>query len=180
MKSLVDDLLKEDKESPIKQEFAPPDYDQIEEEEILSSTDWDILLSGGDDGSTKESSKSLMTFSEGDIILEEGKNYMMVCQIASGSCRIEKSVPDSEMSVVLGTMNEGEILGEINFLTGNPASASVIAESRVDMYVIGPTIKEVFSKYPDVVIRFYHFLCSSLAKRIVQREREGWGRSKTE
>lgn len=148
-----------------------------DEDEILSSKDWDILLSGGDGTSTKESLSSLMTFSEGDAIIEEGKSYMMVCHIASGSCRIEKNLPDSDMSVVLGTMTEGEVFGEINFLTGFLASASVIAESRVDMYVIGPTVRDVFASNPHVVIRFYHYLCTSLAKRIVQREKEGWGRS---
>jgi len=148
-----------------------------EEEKILSDLDWDILLAGGDETTIKENSQALMTFSKGDVILEEGKNYMMVCQIASGSCRIEKNIPESNMCVELGRMREGEVFGEINFITGKPASASVVAESRVDMYVIGPSVQSVFAKNPGVVIRFYHYLCASLARRIILRESEGWGRS---
>merc|ERR1712232_420614 len=86
-------------------------YDQnvddiLEDEEILSSKDWDTILTGSGSGGCN--STSLMTFSKGDVILEEGKNYMMVCQIASGECRIEKNVPESDMSIVLGPMRSGE------------------------------------------------------------------------
>ena len=71
----------------------------------MTSADWDIILSGGE--TTKKNSGSLMTFSPGDAILEEGLQYNMVCQIASGTCRIEKRVPDRDLFVELGQMKSG-------------------------------------------------------------------------
>lgn len=142
----------------------------------MTSADWDIILAGGE--TAKKNSGSLMTFSPGDAILEEGLQYNMVCQIASGTCKIEKRVPDSDLFVELGQMKSGEVFGEINFLTGKCATASVIADSRVDMYVVGPTIQDIFPNYPDVVVRFYNYLCNSLARRIEQRFDEGWGTNK--
>ena len=102
----------------------------------------------------------------------------MICQIVSGNCRIEKQLPDQpDISIVLGKMKPGEIFGEITFLTEGPATASVYADDDfVDMYFIdGKYLKEtLLETHPQVVVRFYNYLCINLAKRIAQREKEGW------
>jgi len=177
LQGLINDLKEVASDEVVKPVSPVLERASQDSDEVMSSSDWDILLSGGIGATQKHNSRALMTFSKGDVILEEGKKYMMVCQIASGSCRIEENIPDSNMSAVLGVMSEGEVFGEINFMTGRAATASVVAATRVEMYVIGPSVKTVFSRHPGVVNRFYHYLCASLAKRIVQRESEGWGRS---
>ena len=135
----------------------------------LTPEDWETLL-----GSTKP----ILTFSKGDPIMIEGQHYSMICQIVSGTCRIEKQLPDQPISIVLGKMFPGEIFGEITFLTEGTATASVYADEDVDMYFIdGKYLKETLMKtHPHVVVRFYNYLCVNLAKRIAQREKEGWRR----
>lgn len=148
---------------------------QLEEEDILSGEEWEIILDGD------ASWNPLIKFSPGDIILREGQQYSMICQIATGTCRIEKLVPDSDnISIVLGRISNGEIFGEIQFLTERTASASVIAEDFVDMYVIdGHFVRDIlFKSQPQVTVHFYHYLCSVLSQRVEQREKEGWGRKK--
>ena len=119
----------------------------------------------------------MVTFNKGDVILREGQHYSMICQIVTGNCRIEKEVKGSNVAVVLGKMKPDEIFGEINFLTESGASATVIADDdEVDMYFIdGKFLKEkLLITHPKVVVRFYHYLCTILAKRIALREQEGW------
>ena len=142
----------------------------------LTSRDWDILISGGVDAPNCKRDKTLMTFTEGDVIIEEGKPIRMVGHIASGTCRVAKALSSGQASAVLGYLQEGDTFGEINFLTGALATASVIAETTVDLYIINYSIREtVFPYYPQVAIRFFHYLCVCLYRRIIQREEEGWG-----
>lgn len=146
-------------------------------EEILSNEEWDILLNGN------SSWNSIIRFSPGDIIFQEGLKHSIICQITSGTVRIEKLVPgDKNLAVVLDSMGPGEVFGEIQFLTDSVASASVIAQDYVDMYIIdGDFIKTtLFSANPSLVINFYRYLCMILSKRIIKRESEGWGRKRSE
>jgi len=59
-------------------------------------------------------------------------------------------------------MNTGALFGEMSFLEGGAATASVIAdEDAVDMYIIeGYFINIVFVKYPDLAGRFYCYIAS--------------------
>lgn len=139
----------------------------------LSNSDWDILFKGN-------MGKSFLQFFKNDAILTEGEKVRMICQISSGTCRIEKKHPTEEnVSIVIGRLGPGEIFGEINFCTNGTASATVVADSFVELYFIDAEYlhNEVFPKDPQLVLRFYSYICSVLTKRIVERESEGWGPS---
>lgn len=162
--SVIKDKETEDHDTPIIEESTDGNF--------LRPEEWNILLGGERD--------KTMTVAKGDTIIQEGQKYSLICQIVSGSCRIEKEVPGSpEEAVVLGLMHPGELFGEITFLTEGVATASVIAEEDVELYFIdGSFLKEeLFASHPQLVVRFYHYLCRILSARIAQREQEGWGRS---
>jgi len=159
-----------------KESDGEPDAPVVEESpdgNFLRPEEWNLLLGG-------EKRDKTMTVAKGDVIIREGQKYSLICQIVSGSCRIEKLVPGSdEENVVLGVLHPGELFGEITFLTEGVASASVVAEDDVELYFIdGSYLKdELFLSHPQLVVRFYHYLCRILSARIAQREQEGWGRS---
>jgi hypothetical protein len=114
--------------------------------------------------------------------------------LSTGVCRIEKKCPKKKPpaenttntssanvnqreefeTIVLGTMRDTETFGEISFLEGAPASASVIADSEsVTCYIIeGTFINVLFVAYPSLAGRFYHYLASILARRLRKQERE--------
>lgn len=149
----------------------------IDEETSMLSRDWDMLLAGSMSFTTLD--QASLVFNAGDVIIQEGKRYSAIFQIASGACKIEKALPGSEShSVVLGTLKAGEIFGEMSFFTEEAASATVVAEEEVEMYMIdGEYVKTSLSQSnPEVMIKFYRYLCSVISGRIEQREEEGWGR----
>jgi len=150
----------------------------IEEDTAMTSEDWDLLLSQSMQYTSL--GQQSLSYLAGDVVIHEGKKYSAIFQIASGSCKIEKTVPGHEQhSVVLGRLSAGEIFGEMSFFTNNPASATVLAEDDVEMYMVdGDFVKTMLAKsHPAIMIKFYRYLCSVLSARIQQREEEGWGRS---
>lgn len=134
-------------------------YSEKEKHQPLSSDDWDLILRG---------SKAVL-YQKDEKIVTEGENYQKIFQIESGSCRIEK-VSNDGVNTVLGTIKEGETFGEISFLEGEGASASVIADGDVELYIIeGYFINVLFSTQPGFAGRFYHYLCSILASRLAPK-----------
>lgn len=126
--------------------------------ESLSQDDWDFLLRGA----------KLQSFQRNDPIVTEGQIFQRIYQIVDGVCRIEKA----GVSRVLGTMEAGQMFGEISFLISGGATASVIADSEiVEVHVLeGYFINILFGMRPEIAGRFYKHLASVLQKRIRSRE----------
>lgn len=121
--------------------------------------DWRLVLQGA---------KGL-NFEKDAVILKEGTDIGAIYQIVQGNCRIEKETPEGKK--VLGSMEQGQLFGEMSFLQGGGATVSVVADEEVTVYVIeGGYINALFGRYPDLAGRFYHFLSSVLANRLNKRE----------
>lgn len=73
-------------------------------------------------------------YKEGDIIIEEGDASDFAYQILSGE--VEIFVTRDGQKVVLGMMKEGEFLGEMGIVDGQPRSASALAKSRVSVAIL--------------------------------------------
>jgi len=67
------------------------------------------------------------TFSDGDVIIEEGSFGSWIYVILEGSVRVKKTT--AKRIVTIDTLKEGEIFGEMVFLEGGTGarSASVVA-----------------------------------------------------
>ena len=70
-------------------------------------------------------------------------------------------------------MGVGSLFGEMSFLEGGGATASVITDSdTVEMYILeGHFINIVFVKHPDLSGRFFAYLASVIAERLNSREK---------
>jgi CRP-like cAMP-binding protein len=86
-----------------------------------------------------------------------------------------EAIPELKHDLEVSIMCENETFGEVSFLfsqkTAAKASASVVADSQVDLYIIeGSWINILFVKYPGMAGRFYHYLASVLAHRLKKQE----------
>lgn len=129
----------------------------------LSEEEWDLILN--------PKTESVIEYQRGDCIIQEGVAYKVLFQTVSGTCRVEKQVNDDGLQTILGTINAGEVLGEINFFTHKEASASVVVTTpNTEVYLIDKEYlwKELIQTNPGVVMRFYFHLCSIVSTRLAK------------
>jgi CRP-like cAMP-binding protein len=73
-----------------------------------------------------------MSYSNGDVIIEEGSQGSWIYVILEGSAKVKKRTPRG--FITIDTLGAGEVFGEMVFLEGGkrPRSASIVAaEGRV-------------------------------------------------
>jgi len=71
---------------------------------------------------------------DGEAILEEGTWAYYAYVLKSGRAKVFKNIDGKP--VLLGTLNQGEIFGEVAFLGGAKRTASVIADGDVEVDMI--------------------------------------------
>jgi CRP-like cAMP-binding protein len=62
-------------------------------------------------------------FQKEDIVVGQGQCFQRIFQIVKGECRIEKTINNERVSS--GRIGDGEIFGEMSFVLGGGAKASV-------------------------------------------------------
>jgi hypothetical protein len=87
----------------------------------LTKEDWDLVLKGA----------KTEVYSKGETVICEGQQYQRLYHIGRGSCLIKRD------NKILRRLEQGEMFGEISFLEGGGASATIEAgESGVELYII--------------------------------------------
>ena len=120
--------------------------------EYLTPNDWALVADKSDQ----------ITFAKGDVIIHAGRQPRHVFVILTGKARIE-----SRPGVKLAQVSEGDICGDMSFLEGTLASASVIAETKVEALAIEwPKLQQLFDLYPHLGSRFYRSLALNLSRRL--------------
>lgn len=132
---------------------------------LPSRADWNTITKGA----------RYVTFKKDAIVMKEGEATTRVFQLVSGECRFEKVIDGQNR--VLGKMALAEgstdnLFGEISFLEGGKASASVVCDKDDTKVAIieGYWLDVLFQYYPELSGRFYHYLANVLSKRLKQRE----------
>ena len=81
----------------------------------------------------------------GDVLVEEGQAKPELVFIASGAASVERA------GVMVGVCGPGDFLGEMSFLTGKPASATVRVANEARCCVFDPgVLKAVIEKNPAI------------------------------
>lgn len=111
-------------------------------------------------------------YREGDTILSEGERRCAIFVVRKGTVRIERA--HMGFNVEISRLQVGEIFGEMSFVEEFGASASVIAESDVDVSVIDEA-QVVSAGRADQ--SFYGRFYRSVAEVLSQRLRETTVRS---
>ena len=101
----------------------------------------------------------LKEFNEGAVIMNEGEVAAEIFEMISGSARVTHN------SETVGQINEGEVFGEISFLTQSKRTATVKASEKCLVRVIGEAdFFDLIKTNP----RFLISIAKTLAKRIVE------------
>lgn len=112
-----------------------------------------------------EERAEMRDFVAGDVLIEEGKPIQSIFLIRSGTVEVNRMVRNKQ--VVLARCGAGEIFGEIGFLDGDTATASVTAVEPVRALEINRIRMSVYLRMDDEIAKtFYRFLCHVLASRL--------------
>ena len=128
--------------------------------EYLSASDWNLVAS---------KSKKI-AFDKEQILIREGSAAKTVYLLRSGKVRVERN--NGGGRAVLVTLGPGAIFGEMAFIEDALASASVVADGKVEVDAIEvPDLKQMFEAFPHFGARFYRSVAVTLSQRL--RETSG-------
>lgn len=128
--------------------------------EYLSASDWNLVAS---------KSKKL-SFERDQFLIREGSAAKTVYLLRSGKVRVERN--NGGGRAVLVTLSAGAIFGEMAFIEDALASASVVADGKVDVDAIEVAeLKQMFDAFPHFGARFYRSVAVTLSQRL--RETSG-------
>ena len=133
-------------------QYSAPQGNRLEH---LNSNDWNLIA----DKSCR------LRFARGEALIVQGRRSGMVYVIASGT-----AVVSTAKSARLAELEAGDVCGEMAFLEGTLPSASVIAESEIEVCAIQfEKLQELFELYPHLASRFYRSLAVNLSRRLRKR-----------
>jgi len=135
----------------------------------LTDDDWMLML--------KDVQR--LKFDQDAVILTEGETRHAIFFIENGSARVERRHMD--FYVEIARLERGDIFGEMSFLEGYAASASVIAAEPCDVMCFDGHLVEALIKVDNGFgARFYRSLAEVLSNRLRETTIEGiaaysWG-----
>lgn len=101
----------------------------------------------------------------GAVLVEQGSEPRSLFRVHSGFARVYCERLGSR--VELARLVPGSWFGELSLLDGTPASATVVAESRIEVDRFSEvTIEKLLSGPPEVAVAFYRGLAIVLARRL--------------
>eukprot|EP01103_Thecamoeba_quadrilineata_P016674 TRINITY_DN562_c1_g2_i1.p1 TRINITY_DN562_c1_g2~~TRINITY_DN562_c1_g2_i1.p1 ORF type:complete len:1369 (-),score=377.92 TRINITY_DN562_c1_g2_i1:93-4199(-) len=158
----------------------------------LSASDWDELFSCA----------RTRTYHKDEYVLRQDDQQQQLYQIISGSCRVVRTMRTMNQSnkgtyekgQVVGSVEEGEIFGELSFILGGRATASIVADTQGDlpasttggggaggsMLALSalPAVKvfsferakleTLFSNNPRIASGFYYYLARQIRDRFLK------------
>ncbi len=95
---------------------------------------------------------SLAFFKPGDTIIREGDTDSNFFLIRSGRVKVStQNKKNPKNPVILGTLGEGSFFGEVSMLTHKPRTATITAETPVELMVLtGEKFLDIAKEYPAV------------------------------
>ena len=124
--------------------------------QYLTSNDWALMATKAE----------RVAFALGHEIIIQGTPNKFVYIIRHGSASVELAMPRS--TVTLAVLKQGDICGEMAFLSKSMASATVVAK---DMEVLADVIhvddlQQLINTFPGFAARLFQSLALMLAKRL--------------
>ena len=119
--------------------------------EYLTANDWVLI---GDHA-------TVVTFQADQPLIREAHPIDYVYVIRKGTVRIQIA------GKKVAQLSAGAIAGEMGFLEGRPASASVVAEGEVEADRIpAAKLRDIFDTFPSVGHRFFKSIALNLSRRL--------------
>jgi extracellular factor (EF) 3-hydroxypalmitic acid methyl ester biosynthesis protein len=119
---------------------------------FLTRQDWDLLFEKA----------TVAKYRKGDLILEKGAQQRTIYVLKKGTVSVETAP-----GVEVGRRGEGAVFGEMSFLDNRGASASIVAQDSVDVYLLPEAqVNALLISVPGLATRFYQTLAVTLAYRL--------------
>ena len=157
---------KTEESSPIETVFAIEKSPQFVDED--DPYNW---INGPDGEKLNAAHKEIRVFSQGEVILEQGKHNEFLYRIKSGKCRVHKVLqPEGSNLVTLATLKAPDIFGEISFLHPDLlVSATVVSEEDTEIYVFdAKSLEKFFARERKLCEGLYKFLALRASQRMLQ------------
>lgn len=107
----------------------------------------------------------LVTYADGEPILDEGARRRAIFVVRKGSVSIEKQHLGT--GIPLDELGEGEVFGEMSFLEETGASASVVAQGSVELHVLeAADLQGLLESDAALAANFYRSLAHMLSQRL--------------
>lgn len=124
-------------------------------------------------------------FKTGDTIFRESEEGASLYVLKKGEVKACKTAPDGE-AFTLTIMKDGEIFGEMSFLDGRPRSATLVAISDVETYVLDrDDFEGIIDENPRLVYKLMrnivftiHSIVRGMNSRYVEMMNYMWGRKR--
>ncbi len=135
----------------------------------LDDRDWERLMEGA----------ARRRFEPEAVILAQGEAGHAIFMLERGSARVERR--HGEFYVEIARLGPGEVFGEMSFLEGYSASASVVAAEPCEVTVLeGQRVEALLEADAGFAARFYRSLAEILSRRLRQTTVDGiaefsWG-----
>ena len=102
-------------------------------------------------------------FEAGEEILRERHRSRAVYVLLKGRVAVEKD--HLGVGVVVDELRPGAVFGEVSYLDGSPASASIVAREEVEVFVLDE-LDDLLTSDPALASGFYRSLATLLARRL--------------
>ncbi len=104
-------------------------------------------------------------FPKGTVIIREGDLGDCFYIIRSGTVRIETQVEEFQQPVILARLEAGDYFGEMALITGEPRSATVVAEEDVTLWrILKSDFDAMIMNHPQITLSLTHMLSHRLMK----------------
>lgn len=102
-------------------------------------------------------------FASGEKIIRRGQDAGSMFVIHRGSVRVQ--INEDGHVKILRTLSEGEFFGEMGLFTGEPRTATVVAQEETEVLEIKhQSLKPILEENPDLVERFVEIIAERRAK----------------
>jgi CRP-like cAMP-binding protein len=121
------------------------------------------LLAGLSSSQLEDISRKLKParFRQGEVIIHEGTSGDEMFFIESGRVRVVRG--DGSQRLVLAELGAGDLFGEMALLTGNARSASVVAQSEVNLWALSQAdFNDLVTAYPNLALALGRLLSERL------------------
>lgn len=121
----------------------------------------------------------------GETVFDESEDGKSLYIIKKGEVKACKTTPEGEL-LTLTIMKDGDIFGEMSFLDGRPRSASIVALSELEVFVMEKTeFEKLVELHPKIIYKLMRnivFTVHSIVRRMNTRYLEMvnymWGRKR--
>ncbi len=130
-------------------ETIPPDVKINRKTEQLNEVSLFAPLSDDETEQLANASKTRI-YAPGEAIVRKGQDGSSMFVIIRGAVRVQ--VPENGYDKTIGRLGESDFFGEMSLLTGEPRSASVIADEETEVLQIKKdALKPIFENNPALV-----------------------------